>query len=64
VSVDLCTLIVDPSSATSTVAPNAASISSVCARVGAISRTVVTPSAPRPASRTADFTWALAIGTR
>ena len=44
-------------------APHSASSSSVCARVGTGSRTTVSPSAARPASSTADFTWALATGT-
>ena len=44
-------------------APAAASISSVWSRVGRGSWTVVFPCAPRPASRIADFTWALATGS-
>ena len=44
-------------------APAAASISSVWSREGACSMTVVRPAAPRPASSTADFTWALATGS-
>ncbi len=43
-------------------APAAASISSVWARVATGSITTVSPSAPMPASSTADFTWALAMG--
>ena len=43
--------------------PAASSISSVWSRVGAGSTTVVAPSALRPASSTADFTWALATGS-
>ena len=46
-----------------TVAPASASISSVWSRVGAGSSTVVFPSAFSPASRTADFTCALATGS-
>ena len=42
--------------------PKAGSIRSVWSRLGAGSRTVVTPSACRPASRTAVFTCALATG--
>ena len=44
-------------------APAARSISSVWSRVGAGSITVVLPSAPRPASRIADLTCALATGS-
>ena len=40
--------------------PASASISSVWARVVTRSRTMVGPVAARPASRMADFTWALA----
>ena len=43
-------------------APIWASNSSVWARVGTGSWTTVSPAAARPASRRADFTWALAIG--
>ncbi len=53
---------VSPSALTSTSAPQADSISSVWARVRTCSRTTVSPSAPRPASSTAPFTWALATG--
>ena len=41
-------------------APASASISSVCVRVVTGSRTTVVPLAESPASRMADFTWALA----
>ncbi len=51
-----------PTRSKSMSAPAAASISSVWARVATGSRTTVSPSAASPASRTADFTWALAIG--
>ena len=44
-------------------APAAASMISVWSRVGTGSVTEVRPSAQRPASRTADFTWALATGS-
>ena len=47
---------------TSMSAPARASISSVWARVATGSRTTVSPSASSPASRMADFTWALATG--
>ena len=45
-------------------APQSGSSSSVCGRVGTSSRTVVAPSAARPASRTAPLTWALGTGRR
>ena len=45
-----------------TATPRDRSIRSVWSRVATASRTVVSPSAPRPASRIADLTWAL--GTR
>ena len=48
---------------TVTCAPASCSINSVWSRVGAGSTTVVLPLAPRPASRTADLTWALATGS-
>ena len=51
-----------PTRSKSMSAPAAASISSVWARVATASCTTVSPSAAIPASRTADFTWALAIG--
>ena len=51
-----------PTGSTVTSAPASASISSVWARVATGSRTTVSPSASRPASRTALLTWALAIG--
>ena len=47
----------------STATPKAGSRRSVWSRLGLGSRTVVTPSACRPASRTAVFTWALATGS-
>ena len=43
-------------------APAAASMSSVWDRVATGSWTTVSPAAAIPASRTADLTWALAIG--
>ena len=49
-------------SCTSRSAPAATSISSVWARVGTGSSTVVAPSAPKAASSTADLTWALGTG--
>ena len=49
---------------TSTLAPNPFSIFSVWSRVITGSMTVVTPGVFRPASSTADFTCAEAIGTR
>jgi hypothetical protein len=51
-----------PSRVTLTSAPASASSSSVWARVATGSRTTVSPAAASPASRTADFTWALATG--
>ena len=46
-----------------TSAPARASSSSVWARTGSGSRRTVSPSAPRPASSTAPFTWPLATGS-
>ena len=43
--------------------PKASSMRSVWSRVGAGSDTRVVPDARRPASSTADLTWALAMGT-
>jgi hypothetical protein len=51
-----------PVSARSTGTPRARSIRSVWSRVAIVSRTVVLPSARRPASRIADFTCALGTG--
>ena len=51
-----------PSASTVMSAPASASISSVWARVATGSRTTVSPAADSPASRMADFTWALATG--
>ena len=55
------TVLVAPSRRTGT--PKPPSIRSVWSRVGAGSVTEVSPSAYRPASNTADFTWADAIGS-
>ncbi len=52
------------SSSTLTSAPKWRSISSVWSRVGWASITVVRPGVFRPASRTADLTWAEATGVR
>ena len=49
-----------PQGSTVRSAPASASISSVWVRVVTASRTMVVPSADSPASRMADFTWALA----
>ncbi len=49
-----------PQGSTLMSAPASANISSVWVRVVTASRTTVVPVAERPASRTADFTWALA----
>ena len=46
----------------STAMPRARSIRSVWSRVAIDSVTAVSPSAARPASRTADLTWALGTG--
>ena len=46
----------------STAMPRARSIRSVWSRVATDSVTAVSPSAARPASRTADLTWALGTG--
>ena len=47
-----------------TTAPKWVSMRSVWSRVGSASITVVSPGALRPASRTADFTWAEGTGSR
>jgi len=59
---DRRTRTVCPSSSTAISAPQRRSNSSVWARVRTASCTTVSPSAPSPASRMADFTWALATG--
>ena len=55
-----CSVALPPRATTST--PKLCSIRSVWSRVTAGSTTVVAPSAYRPASSSADFTWALATG--
>ncbi len=56
------TWVPSPCSVSVTRTPQRARSSSVWRRVSTGSRTTVSPSAPKPARSTHDFTWALAMG--